>query len=231
MRRFVAFLIFSILSFCQLAKADSIPNVYTAVICSSDLRKPWFDRHPSFGVDSIYTPVDWSSLDKILGDIKAKAGSQTIYLDFAVHGNYDGLWLCSDKTDNAATFGYVVNHIETQMKGIRAVILFESCYAGAAYKLTIRGKRYSNNPDYFAEDCSHIPTFPCWGTGDNFQTIGPIMYLQVKHNIRSWALDLREYDPSGANRALQAPETAKGDKLTPTTAKIKQIIDALDKLP
>lgn len=137
-----------------------------------------------------------------------QAGKAPLILDVTVHGDSTGLHLHRDtEYKDRASFGFVLNHIQKKCGNHNVLVLFESCYAGRAYRNTIRGSVPLDASDRI-ENYANLPNFPVYGAGDNFATAGgPVMFCQYQHNFRKWWVDLREYDPKGMNRAIHPIET------------------------
>lgn len=178
-------------------------GTFVAVICSHDLMIHW---NGTFPTDYLISPNTWDELDAVLDDIIIKAHGQPIFLDYMVHGDETGLqirWSHDGRegTVDNATMGYVLNHTWQHLRNRRAMICFESCYAGRAYKNTIRGW-HSNDPEENVEDYQGVPSFPVYGTGDDHDVIGQPMYLQYVHRVRRWWVDLRVYDNEGIGKPL-----------------------------
>lgn len=163
----------------------------------------------------------------MLKDIATKSGTRPILLDVHVHGIEEGLYLQEDVTSqlmysDRANMGYLVSEIEKAFVGRKFSVLCESCFAGRAYKYTIRDSVrdgcYDNITNY-----DHVPPFPIYGTGDNFANVGPLMYLQWKYNFRKYWVDLRAYDPKGQNKALSPKESEPDFLYSKTSLDIARI--------
>lgn len=208
-RKLVAALLLLCSIFPNLPASAYPLGVYSAVICSQDLKSDWFDkrRNPSFTVDHLVVIREWDDLDEILDRIVTQSCGRPIFLDFFVHG-YDCLQIRSGfyyATADNASMGYVLNHVKRKLAGHKFVLCFESCFAGKAYHDSIRGMVAEHTSDN-VEDFAGIPEFPVLGAGPNFSTIGPIMYLQYVHSFRNWWEDLRQYDSKGENVAVPPDE-------------------------
>lgn len=225
----LAIVIALVISIVTPVQAGVVTKPYVAIICSEDLRSNWFSVG-HFKCDYISTLYEWDNLDDQLRIIEKKAGTRPIYLDMFVHG-YDALAVRSyvKKTRDIASMGYAVNHIARVFNGHPFVLTFESCYAGKTYHDSIRGARIT---DFGAnvEDCELMPTFPIYGAGPNFSTIGPIMYLQYTRGFRRWWQDLRMYDPQGLNMKVPPGEPEKinfyGQWFSETTLRILFVVES-----
>lgn len=228
---FVLILLFfcSSAAFPQPAPTDP----YIAMIVTRNLR--WMlHQKEKYQFDYECAPLEWDQLPAELDQIVSKAGTRPIVLDLYVHGNDAGLYLVeqtgtiyqSEEHSDRASFGWVANLIKQKFAGHHFMVMTEACYSGRAYKNTIRGGTMQSPYDNI-EDCPGVPSFPIFGTGDSFSAVGPIMYLQWKHNFRRFWVDLREYDPLGKDKPLSLKEPCKykvGDEwYSQTTLKIKRI--------
>ena len=188
------------------------PDAYVVAFVSPDLCN--FFWSGKYRPDYLIGVENWSSLPEILREVKEKSGDKVILLDFHVHGNTigDGLWLQTRNESNIvvhtsrASFGYVLNTIERELAGKRILLFFETCYAGRAYKNSIRGAVKYNDPgkanEELLEDYLKVPPYPIYGPGDSFSTISQMMYIQLIYNFRRWWVNLVDYDKLGKNIPL-----------------------------
>lgn len=214
---FILFLFLLIIA-TPWAVACTESNEYVIVIASQDLVHLW-TRFPKYRRDMLAFPKDWEELPGILQRALKYTGNKPLLIDFHVHGNSDGLHLQTDRGySDRASFGYVVNKVKEAVGDRKVTVLFESCYAGRAYKHTIRGAFSMRSKDNI-EDCAEIPDFPIYGAGDSFSVWGPVVYVQYIHHIKAFWIDLRDYDPKGKNRkCLPLEKKLPGQELTPSSA-------------
>lgn len=193
-------------------------NAYVAVISSRNIA--WFfEDYPKYKTDAFIELSQWDNLPLALQYISKHAGNNPIFLDFMVHGDPGGLYVDNNSDDgyDRASMGYILNNINKYLKDKKITIHFESCYAAAAYRNTIRGAKPRCDLDNI-EDLNYMPLTPVYGIGDGFSGSGPWMYLQTKYHFKKWWVDLRDWDPLGKNKPLAFPER-KGEKsdFSPTT--------------
>lgn len=207
------------------------PSEYIAVIASHDLSVHWSDEFPQFKRDYYIEPNDFNELGPVLDDIVKQAAGKPIYLDFEVHGDDSGLQIRWDDHHGIsdANMGYIVHQIEKHCAGKLSLVTFESCYAGRAYKNTIRGVKPDGKERIY--NYPTVPSFAIYGTGDNHGVIGQPMYLQHMHGERNWWVDLRDYDQLGKNKPLHAKEKDSrvsiwGTAMSETTYAIYQYVES-----
>ena len=173
---------------------------YLAVWCTPRFEAAW----PSFKPDYLYVAHDWNKFDEFLQDVRRKAGNREIDLDIEAHGLYylsldypD--WATSKMVSKKATMGYVLNHIEKQLKGKKFNLFIEACYGGHVYKRTIRGNTPAEG--VLVEDHPKVPNYPIWGGTFNHMNIANMVYIQRKTQVLYATNDLRRW------------ETEEGEKL------------------
>lgn len=231
-RVFLAFLLVWLLLLSSTVQAASRADAFVAVVATKNRAWMW-TQFPKYKPDYFAAPRDWDELPRILAEIKVKAAGRPIVLDFHVHGNDEGLYLVEDlKKDKTysdrASMGWVLLQTSDKLRGSPVLLLFESCYAGRVYKLTIRGAKVQSPADNIA-DFRGVPQFPVFGLGDNFKGVGQYMFLQWRHNFRKHWVNLVDYDPLGKNQALKAKEPEPDDDYSETTKQLNYEWDFFSK--
>jgi hypothetical protein len=203
MSKFLAILFFLLLPIvtCNPGIAtQGVEEYYFAVYSSKDLLDVWLiDKYYP---DLLYQSDSWTNFGKFLTLARKCSKNKPLLIDLDVHGNDGGLALKAEdrKIKSLASFGYVITEIEKVLKGKKFVLLVESCYAGNAYKNTIR----NNNPEFliglkqgieaFMTDYKKVPYFPIYGTGSGYSNVGNTMFLQYRYRYRKYWVDLRVYE-------------------------------------
>lgn len=187
MKYFLSLLLSFLLLTTTPVRTEAVESMgmYVAIIASPDLND-YFRYYPKYQKDFYNVLSDWEQLDLALELIEDSSGNQPILLDFMVHGDPEGLYLQAvkhpEENYDRASMGFILNHVKKKLGHKNVTITFESCYAAAAYKNTIRGAKAFSAMDNI-EDYRGVPKFPVWGLGDGFTSIGPMMYLQTKYRI------------------------------------------------
>lgn len=162
-------------------------QTYLAVYRSANFENIWFY---DVKADLIEKSSNWKTFDAFLDQVEEKAGGRDVILSLSVHGsNY--LTVGTQTKFSYASFGWVVNHIESHLSS-NVIVLCDACYGGDVYKNTIR--QNTNSIADFSEDCDHIPPFPIYGHSANRIGIATFMirqYLTGKHYF--WK-DLRDFE-------------------------------------
>lgn len=174
-----------------------VDHKYLAVFSTPGFERFW-KIEP---VDYRVTARDWSQLDQFLMYTAMHAHGREVILDIDVHGDENGLYLqwmerygsMSFVESRRATVGYLFSKIDQYFPQGNVTVLLEACYAGRAYKNTIR-----NNlpvPGDAVADYVSTPAYPVWGVGNETSNFGNHIYLQYKYpDQRMFFEDMRNYE-------------------------------------
>lgn len=178
-----------------IVPVNSVENdiEYLAVFCNPGFNSEWVKYKP----DLFFQASKWEDFENFLLIVKKRAGNRPVVIDIDSHGNDSGLWLeykdiYGVPFSDGASVGYIAKKIQdSKIKQKRLKVLLEACFAGRAYKFTIR-----NNKNLSADYCNFekIPKYPIYGIGDSHPNFGNLIYLQYRYNFQTYFVDLRSYE-------------------------------------
>ena len=209
------------------------PGDHYIAICSPNLEWLW-QPNSKYGIYADYALANWHDLPQMLHKIHLEHPTCRLILDFDVHGDKEGtgLFLQYDVSDtqlveSRANFGYIVNCIDSEFVKHKPIVMFESCFAGRAYKHTIRENEITDPKDCVF-NYPTVPKYHIYGAGDNFAVWANPMYYQYRLDIKICRVDLRDYDTLGKDKPLLPLEPEDSDGMSPTTIKLKQIYESVE---
>lgn len=149
-------------------------------------------------VDLMFTGSNWNDFDKFIQLVKSQAKGRDIVIDISCHGSpTDGyLWLDYDafgyNFQYMTSVGHVLNQIEENLPQCKKVWL-EACYSELCMEKSLRVKKEFKTLDgNIVESYRHRDIdFPVYGIGPT-PNYNNLVYLQDKHNIRAFFMDLRD---------------------------------------
>lgn len=187
----LAVIFYLFVSFCFLPVSCETEQTYLCVFSSIDQRN--FHNWDKFKPEVECYAYTWKSFPSVLRIAREETSKdQVIDVVIDVHGG-EYLAICPDiGSDSYATFGYVVNQIEKELKDRRVRLFCEACFGGNIYRESIR----NNLPCYppFNGECNHVPKFPIYGIKSGGISYGNVVYQQYYYHKIINFVDLREYE-------------------------------------
>lgn len=205
--KFLISLVLSLLLLIPSVGAIDTNREFIAVFCNDTLEKPWYKQNP----DLLYLAKSWSNLDDFLLLVREQAKNRPILIDIDCHGEDGGLYIQYDLDKDEffterASVGFVLNRIESYIRKDKLTVLFEACYAGRAYKNTLKNNKFITlYGDNYRGD---RPSYPVYGIGSSYKNISNFIFLQYKYKVRPYFVDLRRYQLE----SLGAKDTNKDSK-------------------
>lgn len=178
-------------AFCFLPASCEPEQTYLCVFASVD-QKVMHDWD-KFTTDILLFTYDWKSFPAFLKVVESETRpGETINLVLDVHGDQFLTIVPENGNVSDASFGYVVSNIEKILKDRKVRLFCEACFAGNAYRDSIR----NNLPCYpqFNGECNHVPKFPIYGIKSGGLSYGNVVWQQFYYNRIVNFVDLRIYE-------------------------------------